>query len=117
MTLVSRKGTPDNPCRLYRGLLGCFTTGWQDTVELSRPIDSWMKRWPDYARAVQRAFKRHARNLPAFLPSGHEHETRDTQNNVSIVTECSSGAPSWDLNRPGYYFHEQCNLYTRIAHL
>lgn len=126
MPLVSRKASPDHPCRLYQGELGCFTTGWQDFIELTPAIERAIKR--DRLRgtlgipyrfetAVQQLFKRHARSMPKFLGSGYEHESRDHANNIAITTECSSGAPTWDLNRPGRYFHEQCNLYTRISHL
>lgn len=117
MSLISRKGTPDNPCRQHGGASGCFTTGWQDSVELSHTVQSWIAKWPAYERAVRACFKRHARSIPRFLRSGHEHVTRDSMRSVEITTECSSGAPSWELNRPGRYFHEQCNLYTRITNI
>ena len=118
MSLVSRKGQPDNPCRQHGDSSGCFTTGWQDTIELAGAIERLMKRDSQAAADVQRLFKRHAIKMPRFLRSGREFETIHYGDpSFAITPECSSGAPTWDLKRPGRYFHEQCNLYTRIAHL
>jgi hypothetical protein len=69
------------------------------------------------AAFVQRLFKKHAGSMPRFIKVGYEHESLDRFNRLFMVTECSSGAPSWDLQRPGHYFHEQCNLYTRITNI
>lgn len=123
MTLTTRKASPDHPCRLYQGLLGCFTTGWQDFLELSGAIERGMKRErrlygsSPLETAIQKLFKQHARSMPRFLASGYDHESRDHSHGIAITTVCSSGAPYWDLQRPGRYFREQCNLYTRIANL
>lgn len=117
MSLISRKAQPGHPCRLYQGELGCFTTGWQDYVELAAAVDRWIDRDAELSSAVQRLFKEHARSMPRFLLSGYEHESFDYDAGIVITTECSSGAPTWDLNRSGKYGAGHCNLYTRISHI
>jgi hypothetical protein len=124
MSLVSRKTTPSRRCYDRRGLPGCYTTGWQDNVELEPRVERMLQRSQVFAKRVQRLFKRHARNLPRFLHQGYEQETFEMTGPARMLpgtgalymaTECSSGTPTWDLNRAGDYRHEQCNLWTRIA--
>lgn len=112
MNLASRRTSPSSRCYDRGGVTGCYTTGWQDHVELEHWVEVGLRhRGPHFQDRIQRLFKRHARAMPGFLGEGYDVLTSDGE--LHLYTLCTTGAPTWNLRRRGDYATRlQCNLYT-----
>lgn len=113
--LTSRKTSPSDRCYQKGGATGCYTTGWQDHVEIQSQLRRRLRRGERvFTARVQALFKAHARSLPSFLGEGFEHTTRS--GSLELLTLCTSGSPWWDLDREGdYESRKQCNVYTLLS--
>lgn len=125
---TSRKTSPSSHCYRRGGNVGCYTTGWQDHIEVYPWISRRLQRGdPNLATRIQRLFKRHTQSIPSFLGEGYEHASREDERDdflrrgdtpMELFTLCTSGAPHWDLDRPGDYATRlQCNLYTVLTNI
>lgn len=114
--LRSRSSSPSSRCYQRGTQTGCYTTGWQDHVELSDHVRYYQRRDPQrFVPRLQRIFKAHARALPSFLSKGHAHGTwEENGGELFLMTECTTGAPEWHPQRnPG----PGCHLFTLLGYV
>jgi hypothetical protein len=99
--LQSRSTSPSSRCYQHGRKTGCYTTGWQDHVELSPHVEHHLARDRAALTArIQRLWRQHARAMPTFLPKGHTHGTwEENGGDLFMITECSTGGPEWDHRR------------------
>ncbi len=106
------------PCRAVKGkLLSCYTTGWQNHVELGPGVKQAIRASSTFAAHVREIFRDHARRMPSYLLSGYDHTTQRRGayrgGILWMMTHCTTGTPGWDLDR---YLPDgdHCHLYTAI---
>lgn len=115
---LAQKTALSGPCRRVKGkLLGCYTTGWQNHVELGPGVAHEIRNDRSFAAHVSALFKEHARTMPPYLLESYEHTTRRYAYKAGILwmmTHCTRGTPDWDIDRHVPDGND-CHLYTAIV--
>lgn len=116
--IVSRRSSPTSRCVRRGNQTGCYTTGWQDHVEVTRKVRAmWLRDRAVMDARVQRLFKRHARSMPTFVARATFHVTDEDWYDLRlfIATQCSTDAPEWD-RRPRPTERGGCYLWTILGY-